>query len=167
MVQGKTEEEMDATYWEAIHAGLVFRHEYAYRFLHDRIQEAYSLIPGAHRAEVHLRIGRTLLASMTADKLAEHLFDVANQFNRGEAQLIDPDEKVHVAMIDLSAGRKAKASTAYTAARVYFSAGMALIDERAWNSQYELDLPAHPTFEQVEAEYETVWQTLMGARSRA
>jgi predicted ATPase len=111
--------------------------------------------------------GRTLLASMTADKLAEHLFDVANQFNRGEAQLIDPDEKVHVAMIDLSAGRKAKASTAYTAARVYFSAGMALIDERAWNSQYELDLPAHPTFEQVEAEYETVWQTLMGARSRA
>ena len=117
--------------------------------------------------------------------------------------------------------------------RAYFSAGMALLDDRDWGSQYELtfslwleraeceflsgnfenaeqligellqraaskvdqaavyqlklllhtvksenpqavasaltclhlfgiDLPAHPTFEQVQAEYETVWQTLDG-----
>jgi len=52
------------------------------------------------------------LASLTADGLAEHLFDVANQLNRGAALLIDHDEKVHVATIDLSAGRKAKASAA-------------------------------------------------------
>src|SRR6266853_369596 len=49
----------------------------------------------------HLRIGRVLLASMTADGLAEHLFDVANQLNRGAALLIDRDEKVHVTAIDL------------------------------------------------------------------
>jgi len=29
-----------------------------------------------------LRIGRALLASMTADEVTEHLFDVANTFNR-------------------------------------------------------------------------------------
>ena len=85
---------MHAALWEAVHAGLVFDQDSAYKFLHDRIQQAaYSLIPEEHRADVHLRIGRVLLASMTADQLAEHLFDVANQFNRGAALLIDRDEK--------------------------------------------------------------------------
>ncbi len=75
---------------------------------------------------------------MTADGLAEHLFDVANQLNRGAALLIDRDEKVHVATIDLHAGRKGKASAAYASARAYFSAGMALLDESDWGGQYEL-----------------------------
>ena len=230
----ETEEAMHAALWEAVHAGLVFRQDSAYRFLHDRIQQAaYSLIPDEQRADVHLRIGRALLASMTADELTEHLFDVANQFNRGAARLIDRDEKAQVATIDLRAGRKAKASAAYASACVYLAAGMALLDERDWSSQYELmfslwleraecefltgnfdtaeqlivellqrgaskvdqaavyhlkiqlhivksenaqavasaltclrlfgiDIPAHPTWEQVQAEYETVWQTLNG-----
>ena len=75
---------------------------------------------------------------MTADQLAEHLFDVANQFNRGAALLVDRDEKVQVARIDLCAGRKAKASAAYASARTYFAAGMALLDETDWGSQYKL-----------------------------
>ena len=79
-----------------------------------------------------------LLASLTADGLAEHLFEVANQLNRGAALLVDRDEKVHVAAIDLSAGRKAKASTAYASAREYFAAGMTLLDEKNWGNQYEL-----------------------------
>ena len=56
---------------------------------------------------------------MTADQLAEHLFDVANQLNRGAGRLIDRDEKVQVATIDLRAGRKAKASAAYASACAY------------------------------------------------
>ena len=100
LVHGETEEAMDVALLEAVHAGLVFHHDNAYKFLHDRIQQAaYSLIPKEHRAEVHLRIGRVLLARMTADQLAEHLFDVANQFNRGAAGLINRDEKAQVATI--------------------------------------------------------------------
>src|SRR5260370_40482378 len=75
---------------------------------------------------------------MTPDGLAEHLFDVANQLNQGAALLIDRDEKVLVATIDLSAGRKAKASAAYASAGGYFSAGMALLEEGDWGSHYEL-----------------------------
>jgi predicted ATPase len=138
-----------------------------------------------------------------------------------------------VATIDLRAGRKAKASAAYASACVYSAAGMELLDESDWSSQYALafglrleraeceflsgnfdkakqligemlqraaskldqaavyrlkvliqtvksenvqavasalaclrlfgiDLPAHPTWEQVEAEYDTVWQILNG-----
>ncbi|MEA2718980.1 MAG: hypothetical protein QOJ39_844, partial [Candidatus Eremiobacteraeota bacterium] len=230
----KPEEPIVAALLEAVHAGLVFRHDDAYKFLHDRIQQAaYSLIPDEHRAGIHLRIGRALLASMTADQLAEHLFDVADQLNRGAERLTDPSEKAQVATIDLRAGRKAKASAAYASARAYFSAGMALLDERAWGSEHALtfslwleraecellcgnlekagqliaeslqraasnvefadasclriylhvlkgehaqaidsaltclrlfgiDLPVHPTFAQVEDEYDTVWQTLNG-----
>src|SRR6202035_460338 len=71
-------------------------------------------------------------------QLAEHLFDVANQFNRGTGLLIDHDEKTQVATIDLRAGCKAKASAAYGSARAYFSAGMALLEERGWNTDHEL-----------------------------
>jgi len=234
LVHGETEEAMHAALWEAVHAGVVFREESAYKFLHDRIQQAaYTLIPEEHRAKVHLRIGRVLLASMTADELAEHLFDVANQFSRGAARLLDRDEKAQVATIDLRSGRKAKASAAYASACTYLAAGMVLLDERDWSSQYDLmfslqleraecefltgnfekaeqlieellqrgaskvdqaaayhlkvllhtvkseiaqavaialrclrlfgiDISAHPTWEQVQAEYETVWQTLNG-----
>src|SRR6266852_1649746 len=234
LVHGETEEAIHTALWEAVRAGLIFQQESTYKFLHDRIQEAaYALIPESERATEHLRIGRVLLASMTGDGLADHLFDVANQFNRGAALLIDRDEKVLVATIDLSAGRKAKASAAYASAGGYFSAGMALLDEGDWGSHYELtfglwlertecellsgnfekaeqlivellqraasnvefadasclkihlhllkgelpravdsalrclrlfgiDIPAHPTWEQVQAEFETVWQTLNG-----
>ena len=54
-----------------------------------------------------------LLATMTPDELAEHLFDIASQFNRGVERLIDRDEKAQVATIDLRAGRRAKTSAAY------------------------------------------------------
>jgi predicted ATPase/signal transduction histidine kinase len=232
LIHGETEEALHVALWEALHAGLVIRKDSAYQFLHDRIQQAaYSLIPEEDRAEVHLRVGRVLLAGMTTDKLAERLFDVANQFNRGAARLVDQDEKARVAKINLCAGRKAKASAAYVSACTYLAAGMALLGERDWASQYDLmfslwleraecefltgnfdtaehligellqrgrskvdqaavyhlkvqlhelkgeyphavasgviclklfgiDIPAHPTQEQVQAEYETIWQAL-------
>src|SRR5260370_20835347 len=125
LVLGKTEEAMYAALWEAVHAGLVVHQDGAYKFLHDRIQQAaYTLIPEEHRADVHLRIGRVLLASMTADQLAEHLFDIATQLNRGAARLIERDEKVPAARTDLRAGRLAKASSAYSTASWYLSTCM-------------------------------------------
>ena len=109
------------------------------KFLHDRIQQAaYALIPAARRAEVHLHIGRTLVAHMTADEMAGSLFDVANQFNRGAALLADADEKAQVAELNLRAGRKAKASAAYASACVYLAAGMALLDETDWGRRHAL-----------------------------
>ncbi|HEV3499202.1 MAG TPA: AAA family ATPase, partial [Bradyrhizobium sp.] len=154
LVLGKTEMAMHAALWQAVHAGLVLRQEGTLKFLHDRIQQAaYSLIPDERRPDVHLRIGRVLLASMTEDELAEHLFEVANHFNRGSTLLVDRDEKAQVATIELRAGRKAKASTAYASASVYLAAGMALLDESDWDSHYDLTFSLW--LERAECEYLT------------
>ena len=140
-VSGETDEATRAALWEAVHAGLVVHQDSTYKFLHDRIQQAaYSLIAEEQRADDHLRIGRVLLARMTADELDEQLFDVANQFNRGARRLIQRDEKTRVAAINLRVGRKAKTSAAYASACVYLAAGMALMDgDRSDDpNQYEL-----------------------------
>ena len=236
LVFGQSAQQIHTALSEAARSGLILRLDGSYAFPHDRIQEAaYALIPGSKRAKTHLRIGRVLLAGMTGEALAEHLFDIANQLNRGAALLTDHDERVHVATINLRAGRKAKASAAYASARGYFAAGMALLEEQDWANEYELafnlwleraeyecvtgalktagplidqllqrvvskvdeaavydlkvrlhtlksepheavataltclrrlgiDMPAHPTPELVQAEYETVWQ-ILGGRS--
>jgi PAS domain S-box-containing protein len=153
LVHGTTEEAVHTALWEAIHAGLIFREDSVYKFLHDRIQQAaYSLIPDEQRADVHLCIGRALLTSMTADELAEHLFDVANHFNRGAAQLIDRDEKAQVAAIELRAGRKAKASAAYASACVYLAAGMDLIGSDGLDDPCRYELAFASSLERAECE---------------
>jgi PAS domain S-box-containing protein len=139
LVHGETEEAMHAALREAGRAGLIFDQENTCKFLHDRIQQAaYGLIPEQRRTELHLHIGRVLLASLTADQLVEHLFDVANQFNRSTVLLVDQNEKTDIAALNLRTGRKAKASAAYASARTYFASGISLLDEQDWRIQHEL-----------------------------
>jgi PAS domain S-box-containing protein len=139
IVYQQPQKALHAALWEAVRAGLVIQQGNSYRFLHDRIQQAaYSLFSEEHRAAVHLRIGRKLLAGMTADELTEQLFEVANQLNRGSALLVDPEEKSQVATINLRTGRKAKASAAHASALEYFAAGLAMLDVRDWSRQYKL-----------------------------
>jgi predicted ATPase/signal transduction histidine kinase/ActR/RegA family two-component response regulator len=138
LVREETEETTHAALWGAVLAGLVRREDSAYKFVHDRVQQAaYSTIPEAYRTEIHLCIGRALMGKMATAQLAENLFDVANQLNRGAAFVI-VNEKAQVASINLRAGRKAKASAAYSSACVYLAAGMAMLDDSYWASHYEL-----------------------------
>src|SRR5262249_43297927 len=121
-----SEEQVHAALWPAVRQELVERMTGAYRFVHDRIQEAdYSLIPEEQRGEMHLRIGRRLAARIPSEKQEEAIFDIVNQLNRGSYLMISAEERERVAELNLIAGRRAKVSTAYASALSYLAAGRA------------------------------------------
>jgi PAS domain S-box-containing protein len=139
MVSQQSNEEMHGQLWEAIRAGLIFRTEQSYRFLHDRVQEAaYSLIPEDRRAEAHLRIGRLLVAHTPAGKREEAIFEIVNQLNRGAALITIPDERDQLAKLNLIAGKRAMATTAYSTALTYLVAGMTQLIDHPWERRHDL-----------------------------
>src|SRR5262249_8173881 len=125
--------------WDALCQELVERRGDAYHFIHDRVQEAaYSMIPEASRPGVHLRIGRLLTERMPPEQREEAIFEIVSQFNRGAALITSQEEREQVAQLNLVAGKRAKASTAYASALSYLKAGIALLSEDAWERQQEL-----------------------------
>jgi hypothetical protein len=129
----------EAALWEAVRQELVERLDGSYRFIHDRVQEAaYSLIPRASRAADHLRIGRLLVAHTPPAKLEEAIFEIVNQLNRGATLIAVRDEREQLAELNLIAGKRAKASTAYASALTYLIAGAALLAEDCWKRRHEL-----------------------------
>ena len=139
MVCQRPVEEMHAQFWEAVLAGLIYRSENAYRFLHDRVQEAaYSQISPDRRAETHLHIGTLLAAHTPKEKQEEAIFEIVNQLNRGAHLITTRLERERVADLNLLAGRRAKSSTAYASALKYLRAGKSVLAEDAWDSNYTL-----------------------------
>ncbi|HJX21926.1 MAG TPA: hypothetical protein VJ454_13110, partial [Steroidobacteraceae bacterium] len=139
MVYQDSKEDMHDDLWEAVRTGLVFRSEGAYRFLHDRVQEAaYSLIPADLRAAAHVRIGRLLAAHTPPEKREEAIFEIVNQLNRGSALITSQPEREQLAELNLMAGKRAKASTAYASALTTLAAGAALLAEDSWERRHEL-----------------------------
>ncbi|HEX8109600.1 MAG TPA: AAA family ATPase, partial [Kofleriaceae bacterium] len=101
-----------------------------YRFPHDRVHEAaYALVPEPERVQVHLAIGRRLLASTPPEQLAGKVFEIVSQLDRGAARIESPAEREQLAELYLLAGTRAQASTAYASALRYFTAGAALLAE--------------------------------------
>jgi predicted ATPase/signal transduction histidine kinase len=126
-------EEIHAPLWEAVRAGLIFRSEHSYMFLHDRVHEAaYCLIPEESRAKTHLRIGRLLVAYTPLEKREERIFEIVNQLNRATALINSRDEREQLAELNLIAGKRSKTSTAYTSALKYLIAGSTALADDSW-----------------------------------
>jgi PAS domain S-box-containing protein len=139
LVCDQSEEEIHAVLLEAVRSGFALGIEGSYTFLHDRIQEAaYALIPESERAEVHLRIGRLLLAKTLPEARDEIIFEIVSQFNRSTNLVTLPDERAQIAQLNLTAGRRAKHAAAYSSALTYFVSGRALLAEDCWIRQYPL-----------------------------
>jgi PAS domain S-box-containing protein len=139
MVEEKPEGEVDEDVWEAVRLGFVVRAESALKFVHDRVQEAaYALIPVESRPQAHLRIGRTLLARLASEEIAERIFDLVNQLNAGASLVTDASERQLCAELNLRAARRAKASTAYSSASVYLSQAEHFLGTEAWTTRHDL-----------------------------
>src|SRR5713226_2450998 len=139
VVLGKSKDEDRSDFWDAVRLELVEHSEGSYKFIHDRGQEAaYSLIPERLRAEAHLRVGRLLAAHTPAEKREGAIFEIVNQLNRGAPLVTSRDEREQLAELNLLAGQRAKATSAYAAAITYLAAGAALLSEDSWDRRHEL-----------------------------
>ncbi len=124
----------------------------AYAFLHDRVQQsAYALIPDERKQMVHLTVGRLLQARLDAEQADERIFDVVHHLNLGRGLIADVAERVALARLNLSAGQKAKSATAHDAALGYLTAGLELVTDELWDSDYQLAFALH--LEAAECQY--------------
>ncbi|WP_414517023.1 AAA family ATPase [Nostoc sp. PCC 9305] len=123
-----------------------------YKFLHDRVQQAaYALIDESQKLGVHLQIGRNLLEKTSPEQLAERLFEIVDQLNYGTELIGEQSQRNEIATLNLQAGQKALAATAYEAAFKYYNAGLKLLDVESWQREYDLTLVLHS--EAAEAAY--------------
>ena len=113
------------------------RNELTVTFVTGRVY-VYSLIPPASRAEVHLLIGRILLAGTPPDQREAAVFDIVDQLDRGAALIVARPEREQLAELNLTAARRARASTAYHSALSYLVAGGALLTNDDWERRHEL-----------------------------
>ncbi|HHB93205.1 MAG TPA: GAF domain-containing protein [Thioploca sp.] len=139
--------------WKAIEENLVLSLDDDYRqsteyfkFQHDRIQQAaYSLIGDLQKSQLHLQIGRLLLNN------TDQIFEIADHLNLGIQLINSQPERNEIANINLQAGKKALAATAYEAATNYLQVGINLLAENSWQTKYELTLKLY--VEATQAEY--------------
>jgi predicted ATPase/signal transduction histidine kinase len=134
---------------------------YRFHFAHDRVQQAaYELKPAAYTAALHLKIGRLWLKQLgqagpqvaaESSQMDDTLFAVTNQFHAAFALIQERAERVQVAQLNLQAGKKAIASTAFSSAMRYLNSGLALLGGGDWENQYALTLEL--MLVQAECEY--------------
>ncbi|GAB4385070.1 MAG: hypothetical protein Kow00121_49540 [Elainellaceae cyanobacterium] len=123
-----------------------------YKFLHDRVQQAaYALIDESQKQVVHLQIGRNLLEKTSPEQRSDRLFEIIDHLNQGLELITARSERTEIARLNLTAGQKAKAATAYEAAFKYFTTGLQLLNSESWQSEYDLTLALYS--EAAEAAY--------------
>ena len=116
----------------------------SYKFLHDRVQQAaYALIAQKERPPVHLQIGQTLLKQYAPEKSEALLFDIVHHLNLARRVKDKWKERSHLAELNLEAGHKARAASAFEQALEYFTIGLDLLGAAAWKRQYPLALSLH------------------------
>ncbi|MBD1895845.1 AAA family ATPase [Coleofasciculus sp. FACHB-129] len=112
-----------------------------YNFLHDRVQQAaHALIDESHRQVVHLQIGRNLLKKASPEGLLERLFEIVDHLNHGIELVTAQSEGDEIAQLNLIAGQKAKAASAYNMAQKYLATGREWLAVSSWQTNYNLTL---------------------------
>jgi predicted ATPase len=138
-IAGRPEEDVHAQLSGVVRSGLLVRTDDRYTFVHDRVQEAaHGMLNQARRAAFHLHVGRMLAARTPPNLRQEKVFEIVNQLNRGAELITSQDERDELAALNLSAGRRAQAATAYASAAKYLIAGESLLAPERWNRTHDL-----------------------------
>ncbi len=116
----------------------------SFKFLHDRVQQAaYALIAQKEKQTVHLQIGQSLLKQYALGKRDALLFDIVHHLNLARRVKDKWKERSRLAELNLKAGLKARAASAFEQALKYFTLGLDLLGAAAWKRHYPLTLSLH------------------------
>ncbi|WP_437603088.1 AAA family ATPase [Sorangium sp. So ce590] len=174
VLSGKEPAEVGAVLWPAVLAGLVlpsdghYREAQAlaqslahlsrdlearYRFLHDRVQQAfYERIPPEQRARTHLAIGRRLRAVFERQGGSnQKQLEMVRHLNLGAAALENEGERKDLAKLNLRGARAAKANGSYKLQATLAEQAQRLLGERAWEDEPQLSVEM--ALERIEADY--------------
>lgn len=112
----------------------------SYRFLHDRLLQAVlSTIDQKTRTALHLRLGRITKVRLASQEDQEGLFDVIAHFKLAQ-ELLEEEERLLIAQLNLQAGKKAMASAGYRVALTYLEDGIGLLGPDRWQQHYAFTL---------------------------
>ncbi|KTG17538.1 MULTISPECIES: diguanylate cyclase [unclassified Guyparkeria] len=111
----------------------------AYRFVHDRVQQAaYALSDTRHMEGVHLSIGRLMRHHAGENPDGDRLMEIVRHLNAGQALITVPDEQLSLARLNLRAGRRAHRVAAYETALELLETGWQLLPAQAWSTHTDL-----------------------------
>jgi predicted ATPase/signal transduction histidine kinase/tRNA A-37 threonylcarbamoyl transferase component Bud32 len=129
LVSGQTKAELAAELYELVDTGLLALVGHAYRFAHDRIQDAARefLSPQARR-RLHWEIGRYEL-DRAEGLVDEQLFELVDHLDAGIPEMLASSTRLELAELNLHAGQRALDTAAYDAALRYLDVGLSLVSE--------------------------------------
>jgi len=140
----KPEQAVQAILQALLRENILIPDKELYKFAHDRIQQAiYSIIDPDLRTHIQRRIGFSLVENTSPDEINDKVFDIVSHLNQALDTLHEKDERLLVAELNLKAGQKAKAGSAFVYAKEYIETALQLLDEACWQNQYDLTLSLH------------------------
>jgi predicted ATPase/signal transduction histidine kinase/CheY-like chemotaxis protein len=172
VLSGRSSTQVGTELWPAVLAGLVlpsdgqYREAQAlaqaqesseieahYRFLHDRVQQAFhERIAPEQRARTHLQIGRRLQKVFEQQGGSnQKQLEMVRHLNLGAAALESNGERKDLAKLNLSGAKAAKVNGSYRLQATLVEQGQGLLGERAWEEEPQLSVEL--ALERIEADY--------------
>ena len=111
----------------------------AYRFQHDRVQQAaYALIVVQRLQDVHLSVGRLMLQHAGDIVDEDRLIDIVGHLNEGRPLIDSQAERLNLAELNLRAALRARHSSAYEDAMKYLQVAAELLPSEPWREHPQL-----------------------------
>jgi predicted ATPase/signal transduction histidine kinase/tRNA A-37 threonylcarbamoyl transferase component Bud32 len=131
-----------------------FNRENNYRFIDNKILENINnRLDEDTKKSIRLTIGKGLieLCPNIENAHIDSVFKIADHCNYSSDIVIDLEEKLKIAAVNLEAAKRAKALMKYDLARSYAIAGISIVPEEIWTARQDLAFNLHK--ERAEIEY--------------
>lgn len=118
----------------------------SYAFIHDRMQQAaYESLAPELRPALHLTLARAMTSDLLSAKelSSQEKFARVEHYHQARHLIIDAEEHLAVAAMNLEAARQARRSGAWVAAMRYSDSARSHLPANGWINHYELTANTH------------------------